>query len=239
MPVNGNIAAAVRDNIHLYLAARPNLRLREIAESCDLSYSGLSKLMATSSAVTSLSTETIDKLANGPNLPTTWLVASSGSEMAKMQYTGAKRLDEWIVHWAKHLFLGEAGYKIMRDHYAPDYYTTGFDPKCVTSYETKAIYTKRRDGFEMLGMGAEDEFRANHSTGPDRFFVKSARIVPTHHLAVTYESMTIVGKTRHSDSGACCLAFTKSIQEIIQNVPPVDIVLQYNNTIKHAMHHKK
>ena len=128
MPRNGNIAHAVRENLALYMKARPHLRLREIATFCDLSYSGLSKLMATNSVVTSLSTETVDKLSSGLNIPAAWLVASGGTEMANMSFTGAKRIDEWLVHWAKHLFLGDAGYKVMRDHYAEDYYTTGFDP---------------------------------------------------------------------------------------------------------------
>jgi transcriptional regulator with XRE-family HTH domain len=239
MPRNGNIALAVRENLALYMAARPHLRLLEIAKSCDLSYSGLSKLMATKQVVHALSTETIDKLAAGLNIPAAWLVASGGTEMANMSFTGAKRIDEWLVHWAKHLFLGDAGYKVMRDHYAEDYYTTGFDPSkfADAGYDLIKVHTMRRDGYETLGISAQDEYRANHLNDIGRFVVNSAKIINTHHVIVTYESMAMTGHQRATDAGATCLEFTRSIREIIQNVPVVGIQLQSNTVVPGTIGH--
>lgn len=239
MPQNGNIALAVRENIGLYMAARPHLRLREIAKTCDLSYSGLSKLMAAKSAVTALSTDTIDKLATGLNIPAAWLVISSGTEMANMSFTGAKAIDEWLIHWAKHLFLGDAGYKVMRDHYAEDYYTTGFDPSkfADAGYDLIKVHTMRRDGYETLGISAQDEYRANHLNDIGRFVINSAKIINTHHVIVTYESMAMTGHQRATDAGATCLEFTRSIKDIIQNVPVVGIQLQSNSVVAGTIGH--
>ena len=239
MPRNGNIAHAVRENLALYMKARPHLRLREIATFCDLSYSGLSKLMATNSVVTSLSTETVDKLSSGLNIPAAWLVASGGTEMANMSFTGAKRIDEWLVHWAKHLFLGDAGYKVMRDHYAEDYYTTGFDPSkfADAGYDLIKVHTMRRDGYETLGISAQDEYRANHLNDIGRFVINSAKIINTHHVIVTYESMAMTGHQRATDAGATCLEFTRSIKDIIQNVPVVEIQLQSNSVVAGTIGH--
>lgn len=239
MPRTENIALAVRENLALYMAARPHLRLLEIAKACDLSYSGLSKLMATKQVVHALSTETIDKLAAGLNIPAAWLVASGGTEMANMSFTGAKRIDEWLVHWAKHLFLGDAGYKVMRDHYAEDYYTTGFDPSkfADAGYDLIKVHTMRRDGYETLGISAQDEYRANHLNDIGRFVVNSAKIINTHHVIVTYESMAMTGHQRATDAGATCLEFTRSIREIIQNVPVVEIQLQSNTVVPGTIGH--
>ena len=239
MPRNGNIAHTVRQNLALYMAARPHLRLLEIAKSCDLSYSGLSKLMATKQVVDALSTETIDKLAAGLNIPAAWLVVRGGTEMANMSVTGAKRIDEWLVHWAKHLFLGDAGYKVMRDHYAEDYYTTGFDPSkfADAGYDLIKVHTMRRDGYETLGISAEDEYRANDHANIGRFVINSAKIVDTRSTIVTYESLMLAGHQRATNTGATCLTFTHPIKEIIQNVPIVEIQLQSNYVVAGTIGH--
>jgi transcriptional regulator with XRE-family HTH domain len=233
MVQNGNIALAVRDNIATYMAARPNLRLREIAKTCDLSYSGLSKLMAAKSVVSALSTDTIDKLATGLNIPAAWLVVSSGTEMANMSFTGTKRIDEWLVLWAKNLFLGDAGYKVMRDHYADDYYTTGFDPSkfADAGYDLIKVHTMRRDGYETFGISAQDEYRVNHLNDIGRFVINSAKIISHHRVMLTYEAMRITGHQRATDAGAACLSFTHPVKEIIHNVPIVEIQLESNACI--------
>ena len=239
MSQNSNTALAVRENIGLYMAARPHLRLREIAKSCDLSYSGLSKLMAAKSAVTALSTDTIDKLATGLNIPASWLVVSSGTEMANMSFTGTKVIDEFLIEWAKHLFLGDTGYTVMRDYYADDYYTTGFDPDqfAAAGYDLIRVHTMRRDGYETVGISAEDEYRANHLNSIGRFVINSAKIINTHHIIVTYESMSITGHQRVNDTGATCLELTRSIKEITQNVPVVPIQLQSNSVVAGTVGH--
>ena len=231
MSTNGNIALAVRENLTLYLAARPHLRLREIAETCNLSYSGLSKLMATKSIVSALSTDTIDKLSSGLNIPAAWLVVSSGTEMANLSFTGAKRIDEWLVLWAKHLFLGEAGFKVMRDYYAEDYLCIKQKP--VAGYDFVKVNTIRRDGYETFGISAQDEFRENHSLDVSLFVILSARIISKHRVILTYEShsklMTMGGRQSATNTGATCLCFSHPIKEIMQNVPVVPIQLTSNS----------
>ena len=230
MPLNGNIALAVRENLALYLAARPHLRLREIAETCNLSYSGLSKLMATKSTVSALSTDTIDKLAVGLNLPAAWLVVSSGTEMANLSYTGVKRIDEWLVLWAKQLFLGEAGYKVMRDYYAEDYLCIKQKP--VDGIDCVKVHTIRRDGYETFGVSAYDEFIHNSTADVSRFVINTAKIISQHRVIVTHEgiSFTRMAEKRQTStaSGATCLCFSHSIKEISQNVPVVPIQLVSN-----------
>ena len=239
MPRTETIALAVRENLALYMAARPHLRMLEIAKLCDVSYSGLSKIMATKQVVDALSTETIDKLAAGLNIPAAWLVASGGTEMANMSFTGAKRIDEWLVHWAKHLFLGDAGYEVMREHYAEDYYTTGFDPSTFADagYDLIKVHTMRRDGYETFGISAEDEYRANDHANIGRFVINSAKIVDTRSTIVTYESLVLAGHQRATDTGATCLTFTHPIKAIIQNVPIVEIQLQSNYVVAGTIGH--
>ena len=236
MPRNGNIALAVRDNIATYMAARPNLRLREIAKTCDLSYSGLSKLMAAKSTVTALSTDTIDKLSAGLNIPAAWLVLSSGTEMANMQFTGAKIIDEFLIKWAKNLFLGDAGYENMRDHYTDSYYATTSNPAAMreAGYEVRQIRSLRKDGFDIFGIGAEDEFHINHSNVVHRFVINSAKIIGSKRLAVTYESLSIIdtdGHSRRTDTGSTCLAFESSFQSMIKNVPAAPIRISSNSMV--------
>lgn len=239
MPRDGNIALAVRENLALYMAARPHLRLREIAKACDLSYSGLSKLMATKCVVSALSTDTIDKLSAGLNIPAAWLVVSSGTEMANMRFTGAKRIDEFLVLWAKNLFLGDAGYEVMRDYYADDYYTSGFNATTFADagYDLIKVRTMRRDGYETFGISAGDEYRANDHANVGQFVINSAKIIDTRSTIVTYESLVLTGHQRVTDTGAACLEFTHPIKEIIQNVPIVEIQLQSNTVVAGTMGH--
>lgn len=233
MAKNGNIALAVRDNIATYMAARPNLRLREIAKTCDLSYSGLSKLMAAKSTVTALSTDTIDKLAAGLNIPAAWLVLSSGTEMANMKFTGAKIIDGFLIKWAKNLFLGDVGYENMRDHYADSYYATTHSPVAMreAGYEVRQIRSLRKNGFDIFGIGAKDEFEINHNFSVHRFVINTAKIIGSKRLVVTYESLSIDGYTRRTDTGATCLGFESPFQSMIKNVPAAPIRLTSNATV--------
>jgi hypothetical protein len=78
-------------------------------------------------------------------------------------------------------------------------------------------------------------YRHRMSTG--RFVVNSAKIINTHHVIVTYESMAMTGHQRATDAGATCLEFTRSIREIIQNVPVVGIQLQSNTVVPGTIGH--
>lgn len=240
MPRNGNIALAVRENIALYMSARPKLRLRDIATTCDLSYSGLSKLMAAKSTVTALSTDTIDKLASGLNIPAAWLVISSGTEMANMRFTGAKVIDEFLINWAKNLFVGDAGYDQMRQHYTDDYYATGFNPESMrdAGFNLITIASFKKNGYEIFGISAEDEYKINHTFKVTRFVINSAKIISHKKLVVTYESLQIEGHTRESQTGATCLSFESTFQEMIKNVPSAPIRIRSNSVVSGKTGHK-
>ena len=233
MPRNGNIAVAVRDNIATYMAARPSLRLREIAKICDLSYSGLSKLMAAKSTVTALSTDTIDKLSAGLNIPAAWLVLSSGTEMANMSFTGAKIIDAFLIKWAKNLFLGDVGYETMRDYYADSYYVTTSNPIGMreAGVEVREVRSLRKDGFEIFGIGAEDEFRMNAGFSVHRFVINTAKIIGSKRLVVTCETLSLDGHNRRTDSGSTCLGFESPFQSMIKNVPAAPIRLTSNSIV--------
>ena len=236
MAKNGNIALAVRDNIATYMAARPNLRLREIAKTCDLSYSGLSKLMAAKSTVSALSTDTIDKLAAGLNIPAAWLVLSSGTEMANMKFTGAKIIDGFLIKWAKNLFLGDVGYENMRDHYADSYYATTHSPVAMreAGYEVREIRSFRKNGFEIFGINAKDEFHINHKNTVHRFVINTAKIIGSKRLVVTYEALSILdtdGHSRRTDTGSTCLGFESPFQSMIKNVPAAPIRITSNSMV--------
>ena len=222
MPRNGNIALAVRENIALYMSARPKLRLRDIATTCDLSYSGLSKLMAAKSTVTALSTDTIDKLSFGLNIPAAWLVISSGTEMANMRFTGAKVIDEFLIDWAKNLFLGDAGYDRMRQHYTDDYYVTGFDSESLLNagFNLITIASFKKNGYEIFGISAEDEYKINHTFKVTRFVINSAKIIGHKKLVVT------------------CLSFESTFQEMIKNVPSAPIRIRSNSAVAGRPGHK-
>ena len=233
MPQNGNIALAVRENIGLYMAARPHLRLREIAKTCDLSYSGLSKLMAAKSAVTALSTDTIDKLSAGLNIPAAWLVISAGTEMANMHFTGAKVVDEFLLFWAKNLFLGDIGYKKMKDFYSDDYYTTGFDPEGMRELGHKLITvtTVKKDGYETFGICAEQEYTINKENNVQRFVINAAKIIGPNAVVVSHETMHINGHDRTTNSGAACLIFESNFKAMTHNIPAAEIKITSNSVI--------
>ena len=231
MPRNGNIALAVRENIALYMSARPKLRLRDIATTCDLSYSGLSKLMAAKSTVTALSTDTIDKLASGLNIPSAWLVISSGTEMANMRFTGAKAIDEFLILWAKNLFLGEVGLKKMQQYYSDSYYTTGFDLAFVADhgFETITVASRKRDGYEIFGITVEDEYAINARTNVQRFVINAAKIISPHRVVVSHETMSIEGHSRSSNNGTACLEFESNMKSMVNNIPAAEIKLKSNS----------
>jgi transcriptional regulator with XRE-family HTH domain len=233
MPRNGNIALAVRENIALYMSARPKLRLRDIAKTCDLSYSGLSKLMAAKSTVTALSTDTIDKLASGLNIPAAWLVISSGTEMANMSFTGAKVIDEFLIQWAKNLFLGDVGYEKMKHYYADDYYTTGFDSTKMRDlgYELLSVATVKKDGYEIFGLSAKDEYAINKMTNVQRFVINAAKIISPYKVVVAHEIMSIEGHNRSTGSGAACIEFESKFKSMISNVPAEEIKIKSNSVI--------
>jgi transcriptional regulator with XRE-family HTH domain len=233
MPRNGNIALAVRENIALYMAARPKLKLRDIATTCDLSYSGLSKLMAAKSTVTALSTDTIDKLASGLNIPPAWLVISSGTEMANMRFTGAKAIDEFLILWAKSLFLGAVGYKMMQHHYADDYYCTASNKTKLreNGYEVFPVATLKKDGYDLLGISAQTEYAVNEVTNVQRFVIKNAKVISPHRVIIVHHVISREDGQRVTGSSASCLEFESDFKAMTSNVPAAAIKLKSNTAI--------
>tara|TARA_R110000824_G_scaffold137611_1_gene301821 strand:- start:507 stop:1244 length:738 start_codon:yes stop_codon:yes gene_type:complete len=239
MPRNGNIALAVRENIALYMSARPKLRLRDIAKTCDLSYSGLSKLMAAKSTVTALSTDTIDKLASGLNIPSAWLVVSSGTEMASMSFTGAKVIDEFLIFWAKNLFLGEIGYEKMKHHYADDYYCTVHSKEkfIANGHKVFNVANQKKDGYEIFGISAKTESIINNVTNVSRFVIQRANVISPHRVIISHNTITLDGVDRILGSSAACLEFESDFKSMTINVPASEIKLLSNSAIRGSVEH--